>query len=87
VRRRASGFWKKVREMALAAKAPENDCIHWGENRYPFTDRGCLLGMSFCDPKRCEFYEPMKEYIRWARRYHVGRIQVKFLRGYWTGEP
>jgi len=50
--------WKK--EYEELNRQPKNDCIHWGENIFPYFDDGCHLGYSFCDPRKCEDYQPIK---------------------------
>ena len=42
----------------------KNDCIYWGENRPDelFLDVGCVLGHSWCDPRKCPDYYPIKKY-------------------------
>ena len=45
--------------MNNLSKKPQNDCVHWGENIFPFFDDGCHLGHSWCDPENCEDYEPI----------------------------
>jgi|GEM_PF-4812249 len=38
------------------------DCIHWGENIYPWFDDGCHLGYSYCNPEKCEDYVKVEEH-------------------------
>ncbi|MEM3828660.1 MAG: hypothetical protein QXP36_05555 [Conexivisphaerales archaeon] len=39
---------------------PLCDCVHWGENVFPYFDDGCHLGYSYCNPKTCDDYQPVK---------------------------
>jgi len=40
-----------------------NNCVNWGENRADefFFDVGCVLGKSWCDTSKCNYYNPIKE--------------------------
>jgi hypothetical protein len=40
---------------------PICDCIHWGENVFPYFDDGCHLGHGYCNPKECDNYKPIKK--------------------------
>jgi len=43
----------------MAKEVKKNDCKHWGENRADefWLDVGCVIGHSWCDPKKCPDYE------------------------------
>ena len=40
---------------------PLCDCVHWGENVFPYFDDGCHLGYSYCNPEKCDDYRPIKQ--------------------------
>jgi hypothetical protein len=50
----------EIDEEGLAEDEPLCDCIHWGENVFPYFDDGCHIGHSYCNPKECDDYTPIK---------------------------
>lgn len=53
---------KMAKPVTNEDETPSCDCVFWGENRADelFLDVGCVLGYSYCDPKKCEDYYPVE---------------------------
>ena len=56
------GCWYNAKgEVDSEDVEPICDCAYWGENVYPYFDDGCHIGHSYCNPKECDDYKPIKQ--------------------------